>query len=448
MGSALATENSALNIKGTVISADPIHRDDAGKKIFSCLLEGDQTEKQHRLGPNRIRMVCRGEWADGCSFISAGDSVTLDRFKVEESGNPERPFDAVVGDTSEVTVVRNRVIRLNAQTVSTFDFKIDNTQQARHSCRVLQGHNQFARCGQYYDVIRGSGPASKRRAQFVSDLMSQTVRKNILDVACGSGIYTFTLRYFGFAVTAFDTSEQQLEAARAKLSFHQETSPQKQEPRILRADMSKFAIRAGTDKAEGSLLPLEGLEQFDCCLLMDALQLLPNMRRVRDCVRRVWYHLEPSGLFLCDIPNATVSLENQTQSSFHFEICAGERALGAAILEQGTLDLIERQHTKTGGNRVTEWHGFAAQTRREQRARYYTNFDESFEEIPINPPEFEEILDEEGFEIVALYGDVEGSAYDSRQSKRRFYVLRRREIQARPPPADGDSDSEDQDRRD
>eukprot|EP00756_Hemistasia_phaeocysticola_P001149 Hpha_TRINITY_DN10822_c0_g1::TRINITY_DN10822_c0_g1_i1::g.23285::m.23285 len=443
MGSALATENSALNIRGTVISAEPIHRDDGGKKVFSCVLEGDQADTSNRLGPNRIRMVCRGEWADGCSFISSGDKVTVDRFKVEESGDPERPFDAVVGDTSEVTVVRNRVIRLTAQTVGTFDFKIDNTQQARHTCRVLQGHNQFARCGQYYDVIRGSGQAANRRAQFISDVVSQAVRKNILDVACGSGIYTFTLRYFGFAVTAFDTSEQQLEAARAKLSFHQDTSPQKQEPRILRADMCKFAIRAGTEKAEGSVLPLEGLEQFDCCLLIDALQLLPNMRRVRDCIRRVWYHLELGGLLLCDIPNATVASENQTQSSFHFEICAGERALGAAILDPGTLDIVERQHNKAGGVRVTEWHGFAAQTRREQRARYYTNFDESFEEIQINPPEFEEILDEEGFEVVALYGDVEGNPYDSRESKRRFYVLRRREMQARPPPAEDDSESDD-----
>eukprot|EP01062_Namystynia_karyoxenos_P066155 TRINITY_DN60162_c0_g1_i1.p1 TRINITY_DN60162_c0_g1~~TRINITY_DN60162_c0_g1_i1.p1 ORF type:complete len:489 (+),score=138.44 TRINITY_DN60162_c0_g1_i1:82-1467(+) len=443
--SALHSKSSSQTVSGTVIQSFPLHREPGGKKVFSCLLEGKPSgEHCTRLGPNRIRVVFENEWADACCFIGPTDRMTLANFDIEINDDLERPFDAIVNNQSTVDIVRHREISLTCENVGNFDFRLDTTKRAStHATRIVQGHNQFVRAGQYYDVVCGTGPTFKRRAQFVADILSQRVRRRILDVGCGSGLYTFCLRYLGFDVTGVDASPVQLEVARSKLEFHRKTEPTPQlGPLLLQADISKFALRKDSPgSAEGTLAEPEKQEQFDCALLMGCLQMLPDYERIRRTLRRVWYHLELGAIALCDIPNSMiVGKEDYTQSNTRYPIDSGSRSLGAAILDEGTLDVVERSYNK-GEYRVTEWHGYAVQTKKELRCRYYTTFDECYEELLINAPLFEDILDKEGFDVLALYGDADGSDYDSRASTRRFYILKRRDMPPAPPVDDDDDEA-------
>ena len=494
--SALQSKQSSLKIEGTVRDAGCVVRNKLGHRRLTLLLEGEDRE----VGPNLIEVQTSNLWADALCFTAVGDVLSVDTFEVETTDDPTKPFCAVVTDASRVVVTRNKTVTITALNVGTFVYQNDESALRQTTApptyappRVVEGHNHFLKMGKYYDVLFGNYADFNQGALFVLSVLSKKCKYNLLDVACGSGLYTFFLRYFDFKVTGIDTSHVLLGLAQEKLQFQLETEPtRKPETRLLSADMTNFEVEkaglanktvaqteasscsaggAGGSSVSGSFRtanateynrsdpryvegaefvdddegvgdveeeeeeeeeeanhPWARYEQFDSALCINAVKYLPNMEAVQQTLRRIWFHLERNGVLIIDVPNVHVqgAFKNK-QEVFTYKVASSELSISAAQMEEGTLDVVRRTFAAADSKRRVEYHGSALQ-KSSQREQHFATFEETCEELVINPVDFEALLKEEMFDIEAMHGDLQGTEYSPRSSELRVYVCVRKEL--------------------
>ncbi|KAJ9462759.1 hypothetical protein DIPPA_14710 [Diplonema papillatum] len=445
MNGALQSAKSTLALEGTVDDTHVEQVDVLGNRKLTVLLDGGET----KVGPNQIHIVFTGDWATACSFLSKGDNLSVSGFDVSVTQDIRKPFEALVTDLSRVVIKRERLIILTAEDVPTFDYGRDKTDTERERlpprnnpaasgrAGVCLGANQYLKMGRYYDVIYGGKEEFTSKAQFVLSIISRRCKKSVLDLACGSGLYSFFLRYYDVKVTGVDASPALLKVAQEKLQFQLETEPsEKPAARFVAGEMSTLALTdAGkTKRSNGGEQEFELLEQFDCILCLDSLQLLPSVDRVQLALRRAWYHLEPSGILLVSIPNTyhpstfTVGQEHRR----HVVNNTGALTLSAARFDRGALDVIVRTQRLADEKRRVDFIGSALLCD-SSRNEYFAAFEDSVEELLITPSVFEGMLDNEKFEVLHMYGDLEGSDYNARVSLVRYYVCPANDVRRSPP---------------
>jgi len=410
---------SSLELKGDVISVKPLSRDQDDRKVFSVVIE-DLAARERNLAQNqdvsRIHIHFPGDWADACSFISAGDTVQVRKFTVDTNPSPNSPFALTVNANSEVTVDRHRRVMINASNAKNFEYHEEISKQSQtYQTLLMRGANQFSRMGGYYDAVFGQR-CELPRFDFLLSILEGYQVQTVLDCACGTGLFCFFLKENNVTATGLDCGEIMMEV------FQQKNETEETPIQFHRADITDFQLLADTSH------PGEAVsEVFDCALCLDALQLLPDIQHVRLAIRNFWYHIKPSGHMIIDLPNPYATPQGALQSIDRYELSRHNLcAIGnPCVLEDGHLDVVKRSYTEKG-RRVHEWYGFAQQYSKQKKAKYFTNWTERFDELQYNPPELEALIEEEGFHIVALYGDQVGAEFDPKTSPRRFYVCARK----------------------
>ncbi len=103
----------------------------------------------------------------------------------------------------------------------------------------------YARMARYYDTIYAKIVDYRSQVGYLEKILAKHMRKrpeSILDVACGTGNYTFVFARRGYRATGIDISDEMLRIAREK-------APMKTNPQFFKMDMRKIDLQAKHDVA-------------------------------------------------------------------------------------------------------------------------------------------------------------------------------------------------------
>jgi SAM-dependent methyltransferase len=197
----------------------------------------------------------------------------------------------------------------------------------------------------------------------------QVPGKKILDLACGTGELSCRFSLQGFDVTGVDLSEDMLAVARAKADENGLNIPFYQQ----------------------NMAELDGFELFDfITIFCDSLNYLPSEQEVQSTFEGVYKHLEVHGLFLFDV-HSEFKMEHiftdQTFTHVDDDICYIWNCFEGEYPLSVEHELTFFVKGKSGGkyDRVEEYH-----------------FQRTF---PID--DYQKWLEEAGFEILHILGDLE-----------------------------------------
>jgi len=96
----------------------------------------------------------------------------------------------------------------------------------------------YAKMAYYYDTIYSTILDYEKQTRFLEKIIKRQLRKrarNILDIACGTGNYTFVFAKHGYKATGIDVSPAMFSVARKKLGTAEN-------PRFYKMDMRKIRL--------------------------------------------------------------------------------------------------------------------------------------------------------------------------------------------------------------
>ncbi len=103
----------------------------------------------------------------------------------------------------------------------------------------------YTRMARYYDTLYSKIVDYPSQVDYLEKILAKHRRKrpeSILDVACGTGNYTFVFAKRGYRATGIDISDEMLRIAREKAA-------KKTNPQFLKMDMRKVGLQAKYDVA-------------------------------------------------------------------------------------------------------------------------------------------------------------------------------------------------------
>ncbi len=122
----------------------------------------------------------------------------------------------------------------------------------------------YTRMARYYDTLYSKIVDYPSQVDYLEKILAKHRRKrpeSILDVACGTGNYTFLFAKRGYRATGIDISDEMVRIARTKAG-------RKQNPLFFKMDMRKIGLQAKYDVAVvlfggfGYLLEQSGVGEF------------------------------------------------------------------------------------------------------------------------------------------------------------------------------------------
>ena len=111
------------------------------------------------------------------------------------------------------------------------------------------------------------------KVPFVVDILQKYQREEILELGCGSGLFTIPLKQQGFKIEGLEISPEMIKVT------------QKKEPelKLHQGDMRSFNLP----------------KSFDAILILSAtLTLLQNHQEINQCLSSSYEHLKPGGMLL------------------------------------------------------------------------------------------------------------------------------------------------------
>jgi SAM-dependent methyltransferase len=232
----------------------------------------------------------------------------------------------------------------------------------------------------YKIVYRHRNRASaEREIGSMMEWMELPSNAAVLDIGCGMGRHAHALRELGYEVTGLDLSEVLLSEARR--------SDHEGHMAWVRGDMRQLPFADNRFDATVNLFTSFGyFEAFD------------DNRKVLQEIKRV---LKPDGRYLIDFLNPTYVIKHLVPQSIRID-----KHTGLQITEKRTIenDFVVKKIKITP---PVDSSGVIAQDRHyEERVRL------------ISVGQFEEILNDTGLQLDAIYGGYDGSPYLSESSKR------------------------------
>lgn len=176
----------------------------------------------------------------------------------------------------------------------------------------------------------GGGWQTTVIAPMVEQMLDIQPGENVLDIACGNGIFSRRLAELGAYVAASDFSPKLIELARSRTTTH--------------TDRIEYHIVDATDKAQ--LLALAGTEnrRFDAAVCNNAIMDMPAIEPLFQAVAQL---LKPDGRFVFTVMHPcfngqAISLQAElpdyaTEPSYSIKVSrylSAERTQGLAIREQ------------------------------------------------------------------------------------------------------------------
>jgi SAM-dependent methyltransferase len=207
----------------------------------------------------------------------------------------------------------------------------------------------------------------------------------ILDVGCGTGRVMFPLAQAGYEMHGIDNEQAMLERARERLAgVSKETAKRLH---FHHGDVLSYAMPI---KFALTLVPYNGLMHF-----REQEQQIALLKQLRQWTR-------DDGLLVLDLPNAGDVFGTQDSESMVFERTFLEPETGHMVMQQ-SLSLLDRttQQLKVTWiyDEITE-DGTVKRTFASLMLYYYF-----FNELNL-------LLKHTGFEVVDVYGDLEGGPYE------------------------------------
>jgi cyclopropane fatty-acyl-phospholipid synthase-like methyltransferase len=210
--------------------------------------------------------------------------------------------------------------------------------------------------------------------------------KRLLDIACGTGELTIRFALQGFNVTGVDLSEDMLAVAKSK------------------------SVEEGIEIPfyQQNMAELEGLEKYDfITIFCDSINYLTTEEEVIQTFEKVSEHLSDHGLFLFDVHSVHKMeniFKNQTFTLIEDDVCyiwnsfQGENAY--SIEHELTFFVKDEKNEKY--DRIEEYH-----------------FQRTY---PIR--QYESWLNEKGFEVLQILGDLENKP-PTDESERILFIARK-----------------------
>ena len=132
-----------------------------------------------------------------------------------------------------------------------------------------------------------------QKVPFVVDILNKYQKKEILELGCGSGLFTIPLKQQGFNIEGLELSPEMMKVT------------QKKEPnlKLHQGDMRSFNLK----------------KSFDAILILSAtLTLLQNHQEMNQCLQCSYEHLKPGGIFFLELPNhaAEIAKSDRTQEFY------------------------------------------------------------------------------------------------------------------------------------
>lgn len=209
--------------------------------------------------------------------------------------------------------------------------------------------------------------------------------KELLELACGTGIQSVRFAQAGFAVTGLDLSEEMLQVAEK------------------RAQSAKVTV----DFVAGNMMDLSGVGTFDLVTCYsDSLCYLADEVEMGDTFAQVYAHLKEGGTFIFDVHSTHQTDEVFPGFSHH------ENAEDFAMVWDSYED-------KAPHSVVHELTFFI----KDEDGRF-TRYDEIHEERTYELLTYDILLEQAGFTDVKVYADFEDKE-PVKDSKRWFFVCRK-----------------------
>ena len=220
------------------------------------------------------------------------------------------------------------------------------------------------------------------KVPFVVEILNKYQPEKILELGCGSGLFTIPLKQQGFNIEGLELSSEMIKVTQSKesnLTLHQ-------------GDMRSFDLQ----------------KSFDAILILSAtLTLLQNHEEMNECLQRCYEHLEPGGMLFLELPNHAV------------EIATSEHAQELYTNDDNSI-VVVTQSSQIEKTWREDWYIFR------QTAEGCQKEEIVCDEFMYAPNLLLDDIQKTGFNILETYGDLFGSAFDENKSWRRVLICQKK----------------------
>jgi SAM-dependent methyltransferase len=231
------------------------------------------------------------------------------------------------------------------------------------------------------------------------DLLTSLVTESkepVLELGCGSGRITLQLAEAGVQVVGLDHSRPMLECLRKKLGRVDTATANR--VRLIEADITGFDIG----------------EQFSFIIApYNVLCYLLHPYELNNCLRAVRSHLKPGGRFFCQVSDVG---RDKEPTEWEFLAVNDLSVVGG----EAVAAMYERISLEGESARIVNFH-----------ERYVLSYPDGHQETheftlrmrSVRYPEMEIAFAQEGFRIIAAYGDLNLSPLDPENGETQIYVV-------------------------
>ena len=234
--------------------------------------------------------------------------------------------------------------------------------------------------GDAYDLVY---PGTAERVPFVKTLLNDNNKHSVLELGIGTGLFAIPLHEAGFDIDGLEISEVMIDVVGQRapgLKVH-------------RGDIRNYTIN----------------RRYDAILaLSSVLVFVDNEQEIKQCLQCCYNHLDSKGILLLELPNHSVEigLSNNGQEVHQSE-------------DRNTIVVI--QSAVEGQDWNETWHIFRRNGTRLSHNQVVC------QEFLYSPMTLTEQLQEVGFDVIKMYGDLLGNPFDESNSWRRVLVCQKRD---------------------
>ena len=220
------------------------------------------------------------------------------------------------------------------------------------------------------------------KVPFVVNILHKYQRQDILELGCGSGLFTIPLKQQGFNIEGLEISSEMIKVTQKKqpdLKLHQ-------------GDMRSYNLQ----------------KSFDAILILSStLTLLQNHEEMNQCLQRTYEHLKPGGILFLELPNHSVEIQKSNGTQEYY---ANEDSSIIVVTQSLQIEKYWREY----------WYIFR------QSSGEFQKDEITCDEFLYSPSLLIEELQKTGFEILETYGDLFGNSFDENESWRRVLICRKK----------------------
>ena len=234
--------------------------------------------------------------------------------------------------------------------------------------------------GDAYDLVY---PDTIERVPFVKNLLETHGKNSVLELGTGTGLFAIPLHEAGFDIEGLEISQVMIDVLGQKAPGI----------KVHNGDMRNYTI----NRRYGAILALSSVLVF-----------VNNELEIKQCLQRCYNHLESKGILLLELPNHSVEIgqSNNSQEVHHNK-------------DQSTIVVI--QSAVRGQDWNETWHIFR------RNGAEGSHKEVICQEFLYSPTALDAQLQEVGFDVIEMRGDLLGNPFDVSSSWRRVLICEKKD---------------------